>query len=338
MATVELDVVTLYEDQRLRRSLFLAGFEHLGSEIQTQRGMVLALSLRNPPGQPHYDPIFPGGPQHRGTFAWITPYTDVHVSMAGDIQSCTKLSKIENYVLVAQEFFIGCTLSLPRVCNVRLQSKGLHLAGNCSIDDCGTGCGMVIYPTAGKYILRISASSGQSSGPKSFSRLQYRVAMSQHPKTRLFASPLNGRPQYHELISVTGVALAWEGQLVCDILILGLTLRRAYTYHHTVGLESPSLLRTMFRDGAVYFGMICVVNIVNIVMLYSGDIITAGSLAWVACCVSVTMISRLMLNLHDAANQQLDVGTSINHEHETIQFRQAPIHFSDLDDIHTITV
>ncbi|KAJ6615183.1 hypothetical protein B0H10DRAFT_2220535 [Mycena sp. CBHHK59/15] len=133
-----------------------------------------------------------------------------------------------------------------------------------------------------------------------------------------------------------GVALAWEAQLVCDILILSLTLRRAYTYHHTVGLESPSLLRTMFRDGAVYFGMICLVNLANIVMLHAmsvfpsslglrtpmdSQIITAGSLAWVACAISVTMISRLMLNLHDAANRQLETVTTLSGELETIQFR-----------------
>ncbi|KAJ7887190.1 hypothetical protein B0H13DRAFT_1888905 [Mycena leptocephala] len=49
--------------------------------------------------------------------------------------------------------------------------------------------------------------------------------------------------------------------------------------------------------------MIALVNLANIIMLY---IITAGSLAWVACSISVTMISRLMLNLHDTANHQLE--------------------------------
>jgi hypothetical protein len=38
-------------------------------------------------------------------------------------------------------------------------------------------------------------------------------------------------------------------RLVCDMLILGLTLHRAWTYHRSVGLGSASLLRTMSRDG-----------------------------------------------------------------------------------------
>ncbi|KAJ7779326.1 hypothetical protein DFH07DRAFT_1030080 [Mycena maculata] len=78
-----------------------------------------------------------------------------------------------------------------------------------------------------------------------------------------------------------------------------LTLRRAYTYKKTAGLGSGSLIVTMVRDGAAYFGMIGLVNLANILMLY---IITAGSLAWFASTISVTMATRLMLNLHDAAN------------------------------------
>ncbi|KAJ7315053.1 hypothetical protein DFH08DRAFT_426062 [Mycena albidolilacea] len=86
---------------------------------------------------------------------------------------------------------------------------------------------------------------------------------------------------------------------------------------------APSLLRTMFRDGAVYFGMICLVNVANIVMLYLGDMIISGSLAWFACCISATMISRLMLNLHDASNRRSDVQALSDVEIETIQSHDA---------------
>ncbi|KAJ7921408.1 hypothetical protein B0H13DRAFT_2318526 [Mycena leptocephala] len=117
------------------------------------------------------------------------------------------------------------------------------------------------------------------------------------------------------------MAAAWEAQLVCDILILGLTLRRAYTYHLTIGLGSGSVLSVMVRDGAVYFGlMICLVNVANITMLYVGDILTAGSLAWFASAVSVTMISRLMLNLHDAAQGNSSPQSFAGPE--TLQFRR----------------
>ncbi|KAF8175931.1 hypothetical protein K438DRAFT_83497 [Mycena galopus ATCC 62051] len=96
-----------------------------------------------------------------------------------------------------------------------------------------------------------------------------------------------------------------------------LTLRRAHTYHRSIGLRSQSLLGTMVRDGAVYFGMICVVNMANIFMLYYGDIVTAGSLAWVASSISVTMISRLILNIHKATSA--DVVTSAMNTKEAAQ-------------------
>ncbi|KAJ7501238.1 hypothetical protein B0H11DRAFT_2189146 [Mycena galericulata] len=121
-------------------------------------------------------------------------------------------------------------------------------------------------------------------------------------------------------------AVAWEALLACDILILCLTLRHAVTYHRTVGLISGSLFPIMVRDGASYFGVLCVVNVANIVMLYSGDIITADSLVWFASAISVTMISRLMLNLHDAANGSFSLTSTAQYnrpEHDLgpIRFR-----------------
>ncbi|KAJ7810484.1 hypothetical protein B0H13DRAFT_2344646 [Mycena leptocephala] len=268
MATVKLDIVTLHQDQRLRRSLFLVGlvlYDHL---------LTLGVEVKN---------IW--GPRFKRSSAWFLLFRYVtllsNLTMVafflGDLSAevtfvCTKLSKIENYLLVVQEFFIGCSLSL-RVCAMYGFNRKVFISlAIAALTTVGLGAWAVIGP---KVVLETS---------------------------------------------VPGVAFAWEGQLVCDILILGLTLRRACIYHHTVGLGSSSLLRTMFRDGAVYFGMIALANLANIIMLYVMSvsppslriahqwilqIITAGSLAWVACSISATMISRLMLNLHDAANQQL---------------------------------
>ncbi|KAJ6507046.1 hypothetical protein C8R45DRAFT_971378 [Mycena sanguinolenta] len=55
--------------------------------------------------------------------------------------------------------------------------------------------------------------------------------------------------------------------------------------------------------------MLCLVNLANIFMLYYGDVVTAGSLAWVASAISVTMVSRLILNLHDATSGDVIVST-----------------------------
>ncbi|KAJ7501239.1 hypothetical protein B0H11DRAFT_2225055 [Mycena galericulata] len=95
-------------------------------------------------------------------------------------------------------------------------------------------------------------------------------------------------------------AAAWEAQLACDILILCLTLWRAVTYHRSVGLGSGSLLATMG--------------------------ITADSLTWFASAISMTMISRLMLNLHDAVNGSFSLTSTAQygrpaHELSSIRFR-----------------
>ncbi|KAJ6574207.1 hypothetical protein B0H19DRAFT_1371375 [Mycena capillaripes] len=220
MATVELGVVTLYEDQRLRRSLFLAGFiillyDHL---------LTLSSEVRN-----IWSPKFKRSAAWFLLFRYVTLLGNLTMIpfLLGDLtaESCTKLSRIENYVLVVQEFFIGCTLSL-RVCAMYGFNRRVFISlAIAALTTVVLGVWAVIGP---KVILETS---------------------------------------------VPGVALAWEGQLVCDILILGLTLRRAYTYHSTFGLGSPSLLQTMFRDGAVYFGMICLVNIANIAMLYAMSVL-----------------------------------------------------------------
>ncbi|KAJ7473085.1 hypothetical protein B0H11DRAFT_1918951 [Mycena galericulata] len=95
---------------------------------------------------------------------------------------------------------------------------------------------------------------------------------------------------------------------------------KPFTYHRSVGLRSNSLLPIMVRD---VYRVICAVILANIIMYY---IITAGSLAWVATTISVTMISRLMLNLHDAASGVFSLTFTAQcdqpeHELDAIQFR-----------------
>ncbi|KAG1889222.1 hypothetical protein F4604DRAFT_829708 [Suillus subluteus] len=59
-----------------------------------------------------------------------------------------------------------------------------------------------------------------------------------------------------------------------------------------------NIFDVMFRDGAMYFGVMTLLNIPNILTYYYGSDITRGSLSTFTSCISVTLISRLMLNLH----------------------------------------
>ncbi|KAJ7331330.1 hypothetical protein DFH08DRAFT_307241 [Mycena albidolilacea] len=125
-----------------------------------------------------------------------------------------------------------------------------------------------------------------------------------------------------------GMATAWEALLVGDIIVMALTLWRAYTFNRTVGLATDSLLGVLVRDGMAYFGMICLVNIANIILFYTGDTLMAASLAKFACAISVTMASRLILNLQDAANGDSLHASAVPLIDTQLQF--APIGRNDL--------
>ncbi|KAG0702189.1 hypothetical protein DFH29DRAFT_875356 [Suillus ampliporus] len=61
------------------------------------------------------------------------------------------------------------------------------------------------------------------------------------------------------------------------------------------------IIDIIFHDGAMYFGAMVLCNIPNILTYYinqSGSAATAGMLSTFTSCMSVTLISRLMLNLH----------------------------------------
>ncbi|KAJ6534469.1 hypothetical protein DFH09DRAFT_1180460 [Mycena vulgaris] len=96
-------------------------------------------------------------------------------------------------------------------------------------------------------------------------------------------------------------ARSWEGQLLTDTLIFGLTAYRAYADHNVMKLVESSLIKRMMKDGAMYFGIIVLANLANVFTLYFGDILTAGILAWWTTSLSVALIARLGLNLQRAA-------------------------------------
>ncbi|KAG1770499.1 hypothetical protein EDD22DRAFT_866326 [Suillus occidentalis] len=97
-------------------------------------------------------------------------------------------------------------------------------------------------------------------------------------------------------IGLAGVAL-----FVFDLLIFVLTV---YRICKTRGLPWLSLITrrdiidVIFQDGAMYFGAMALISIPNILTYYSGSVAIRGSLCNFTSCISVTLISRLMLNLH----------------------------------------
>ncbi|KAJ7091090.1 hypothetical protein C8R44DRAFT_891774 [Mycena epipterygia] len=120
-----------------------------------------------------------------------------------------------------------------------------------------------------------------------------------------------------------GMASAWEAQFLCDVVVFGFTLFRSYRQPDKI---AGSILDHMVRDGALYFAVLALVNLANILMYYVRSLcsIFASFLSCVAdfqlgnpwitsslSCLSVTMVSRLMLNLHKAADVGIVTDESI---------------------------
>ncbi|ETW76148.1 hypothetical protein HETIRDRAFT_422723 [Heterobasidion irregulare TC 32-1] len=97
------------------------------------------------------------------------------------------------------------------------------------------------------------------------------------------------------------LATPWEAQMLFDITVFGLTLVQSYKHRENLrwfrGLQMErsgtlELVELLFRD------VMALVNLANVLTFYDP---LRGSLSTFASCVSITMMSRLVLNLHDAS-------------------------------------
>ncbi|KAJ6613172.1 hypothetical protein B0H10DRAFT_2049797 [Mycena sp. CBHHK59/15] len=95
-------------------------------------------------------------------------------------------------------------------------------------------------------------------------------------------------------------AVPWEALLLYDILIFVALFSKSYKTVQESGMmwASIPILSLLMRDGAIYFISMALVNFANILTYYMADPLLRGCLATFAGSLSVTMMSRLMLNLH----------------------------------------
>ncbi|ETW76078.1 hypothetical protein HETIRDRAFT_222332, partial [Heterobasidion irregulare TC 32-1] len=109
------------------------------------------------------------------------------------------------------------------------------------------------------------------------------------------------------------IAVPWEGQFLFDVTVFGLTVYKSFQHRSESewarGKRSWSnlgLMELIFRDGAsptsVHHLVMALVNLANIFTFYLTSDPLRGVLSTFASCVSITMMSRLILNLHDAAS------------------------------------
>jgi len=184
------------------------------------------------------------------------------------IETCGKLDVTHGTLIIVQEFLVGCTLVLRVLAMCSFNRRVVFMLSLLAL-----------------IVLVLGAWSVVPSGPA--------------PTTD------TNLPGCHSLISRAQsirLAAAWEAQLAGDIILLTLTLCHGYNHSERGEMLRAGLLwRVLVRDGAMYFGIICLANLANILMYYFGDMYTSSSISTFTVSLSVTMICRLMLNLHEAA-------------------------------------
>lgn len=97
--------------------------------------------------------------------------------------------------------------------------------------------------------------------------------------------------------------LGWVTLLAYELLIFILTLHKiCETRGLSLAMSRRNILDIIFQDGAMYFAVMTLSNLPNILTYYFGSNTTRGSLATFTSCMSVTLVSRLMLNLHKSVD------------------------------------
>ncbi|KIK50364.1 hypothetical protein GYMLUDRAFT_462208 [Collybiopsis luxurians FD-317 M1] len=112
----------------------------------------------------------------------------------------------------------------------------------------------------------------------------------------------------HIIISFTvsvEQAAAWEALLLYNVMLFAMTLLKAYKTHQELRPFRIPLVYIILRDGSLYFGVVAIANAINISTFYYPWPFTRAAPAGFSSSMSVTMMSRLMFNLHKAADSGL---------------------------------
>ncbi|KAJ7760745.1 hypothetical protein DFH07DRAFT_771818 [Mycena maculata] len=105
------------------------------------------------------------------------------------------------------------------------------------------------------------------------------------------------------------IAVTWEALFVYDLIIFGALFYKSFRTRIENGLlwSRIPLLNLLVRDGSIYFAVMATVNLANILTSYIAELhpsadtaqpLLVSCLSSLASNLAVTMMSRLMLNLH----------------------------------------
>ncbi|KAJ7479135.1 hypothetical protein FB451DRAFT_1450949 [Mycena latifolia] len=141
------------------------------------------------------------------------------------------------------------------------------------------------------------------------------------------ATTLTVLPGCHPHIGSYRYAASWGALLVFDSIIFGLTVYNGWSTRARMGLQSTMPLHTLIiRDGALYFAIMVLSNLANIITFATTSPLLPGALATFANCISITMMSRLMLNLHEHADRGVITADHVSLQEEVhfVHIRRHP--------------
>ncbi|KAJ7195171.1 hypothetical protein GGX14DRAFT_575711 [Mycena pura] len=275
MTTTTVDQPTIAYDQRITRYFYVAGvgYDHIltfGPEVRyiwksgNLRTSAWYLFVR-------YFALFTSLGMLAFDFGnFPIKHRKVTISVDQNFDSCTTLNDTYAFLIVAQELTVGCTLILRVLAMYSFDKRVMFALGTVAIVG-GSLAAWCIIPTSPVPVYKTNIPGCHTPASKA------------------------------QQIRLAG---AWEALLGADIILLSLTLYRGYTHNlsRRVPLPAGSLWRIVVRDGAVYFVVICLANLATILVYYFGNINTTAGLSTFTVSLSVTMMCRLMLNLHEAAS------------------------------------
>lgn len=182
--------------------------------------------------------------------------------LSDSANSCQLLHTYHQYFAIATQLIVGVLLMM-RVYALYNQNRGI-LVFMCTVAACVVAFGLWVIMTGKK----------NTTAPAPISGMGCSEPLSKEVALRFTA--------------------AWSGLLVSDIILFGITVAKAITVGR---MGDRALINVLLRDGAMYFLIICLANLANILTLVLGGPIIRGMGTSFTNVISVVMISRLMLNL-----------------------------------------
>ncbi|KAJ7442011.1 hypothetical protein FB451DRAFT_1298098 [Mycena latifolia] len=174
-----------------------------------------------------------------------------------DSETCWKLNAAHGVLLIVQELFVGCTLIMRVLAMYGFDKRVVFILVSAEMIQFGVGAWSLV--------------PHRPPPPDDSPLPGCHTPNSRAQDMRTSESP-HRRASFTQ--TILGMAIAWESQLAGDLILLAFTLYSGYSRSRGAIFPPGSLWRVLVRDGTMYFGIICIANLANIIMYYVGTLRT----------------------------------------------------------------